>query len=369
MTSYEQHNNTMIKPIFEYFPELESKVPCFSFADLPSPIEALALDNRSNTKIRNLWIKRDDLSHSEYGGNKVRKLEFILPKASSQNKRTILSFGAIGSNHGVATALFANKFKIRTKMLLFKQEITPVVLNNLRLMKSLGVEIEYRESILNTAVHFYLQSALSRKKTYSLFAGGSNIEGCIGFINAALELKQQIAKQCCPEPDFLYCPVGSSATVAGLTLGCALADLKTQVIGVRVAPSHLGPIPSCTPNTVKALMLKTYKHLQLFSRAIHLNKLPTINLNDQYYGDGYGMSTKAGDQAIRTFADKNIQLESTYTAKAAAACLHHASKKQDKRFLYWHTFNSRDTTHLLKANIDSQLPPELQRLITQANRS
>jgi 1-aminocyclopropane-1-carboxylate deaminase/D-cysteine desulfhydrase-like pyridoxal-dependent ACC family enzyme len=367
MTNSEQYNNTMIKPIFEYFPELESQLPCFSFADLPSPVENITLESHSKTKLRNLWIKRDDLSHCEYGGNKVRKLEFILAKASALNKQGILSFGAIGSNHGVATALFANKFKLKTKMLLFKQNITPVVLNNLRLMKSLGVEIEYREGIFDTAAHFYLQSILSSKQTYSLFAGGSNIEGCIGFINAAFELKQQVVTQQCPEPDYLYCPVGSSSTAAGLTLGCALAGLKTRVIGIRVAPSHLGLIPSCTQNTVRALMLKTYKHLRHLTPAIHLTKLPAINLNNQYYGSGYGESTDAGDQAIHTFASHGIQLESTYTAKAAAACLHHANKEQDKTFLYWHTFNSRDTSHLLKENIDTLLPPALQKLVAQTS--
>ncbi|KZY31366.1 MULTISPECIES: 1-aminocyclopropane-1-carboxylate deaminase/D-cysteine desulfhydrase [unclassified Oleiphilus] len=348
----------MNKAIFEHFPELKSACPCLNFADLPAPI------TKFGGPPSNIWIKRDDLSHSEYGGNKVRKLEFILADALEANKKRILTFGAIGSNHGVATTYFGSKYKLSTNIILFDQAISDTVLNNLRLMWELGAKLDYRKTIAKTAFHFYQRSLFEKRQTYSLFAGGSNVVGCLGFVNAAFELKMQIDAQLIPEPDYLYCPVGSSATLAGLTLGCNLLGLKTKVIGVRVAPSHLGPIETCTDKTIAKLMMRTANYLKHRSDKLEIKKAPQIHLNNYFFGDGYGLSTTASKAALKLFAAHHINLESTYTAKTAAAVLSHAQAEKDKTFVYWHTFNSRDTNLLPASSKTYALPQELKALLT-----
>ena len=100
-----------------------------------------------------------------------------------------------------------------------------------------GADLVYCGSLASTIAHYYLSVARLNRDNYFLFAGGSNIAGTLGFVNAAMELKQQIDKGELPEPDIIICPVGSSATLAGLTIGCQLAGMSTMVKGIRVAPA------------------------------------------------------------------------------------------------------------------------------------
>ena len=188
--------------------------------------------------------------------------------------------------------------------------------------------------------------------------------GCLSFVNAAFELKQQIENGQVPEPDHIICPVGSSGTLAGLALGCQLAGLKSKVIGIRVAPSHLGIIPICTTETVTSLMNKTYTHLRSLDKSILKISLNKIHLDDDYYGEGYGFSTKEGDQAITAFEKRGIKLESTYTAKAAAAAIKQCSEKPYESVLYWHTFNSSELDSGLSDGELASMPENLREIIS-----
>ena len=140
-------------------------------------------------------------------------------------------------------------------------------------------------------------------------------------------------------------PVGSSATLAGLSIGAALAGVESDIIGIRVAPSPLGIIPPCTPATVNQLIRQT--SAALTKAGLSLPTIPTAKLIDSYYGDGYGVATKAGSSATEKFAECGITLDQTYTAKAAAAFLD-AGRQSTEVQLYWHTFNSRPVDWLLE---------------------
>lgn len=352
----------MTRPIFEFYKDLDKKLPIVNLADLPTPVETFNNNASSSDKLNNLWIKRDDLTNATYGGNKVRKLEFILADAKKKNKDTITTFGATGTNHGVATAIFSSKLGLKTKVYLFDQPVTDTVKNNLKLMVKNKAQLMHKGSLLNTALAYYV-SHLCSGKQYHLPPGGSNVMGCLSFVNAAFELKQQIEQGLLPEPDHIICPVGSSGTLAGLALGCQLAGLKTKVLGIRVAPSHLGIIPICTTETVTSLMDKTYDHLRSLDKTILKIQLNKIYLDDNYYGDGYGFSTEKGDQAIQEFEKRGIKLESTYTAKAAAAAIELCSEKPQESVLYWHTFNSAELDNNLSNKELSSLPNSLRKII------
>lgn len=354
-----QNTGTMEKSLFAAFPTLGKRLDCLSIAELPTPVESLP-------GVRpNLWIKRDDKTHPLYGGNKVRKLEFILAEVKKSAKEQVVTFGATGTNHGVATALFCQQQNIACEILLFDQPITRTVQQNLRLMQRFGAHLVHKGSLLRTVLAFYVSARLRHPTAYFLFAGGSNLAGCIGFVNAAFELKDQIQRRLLPEPDVIICPVGSSATVAGLTLGCHLAGLNSRVVGVRVAPSHLGIIPACTSRTVTRLMEQTYRHLQKLDTAIPFTALPEIDLLDRYYGHGYGQATAEGKTATAAFEQAGIALEATYTAKAAAAALDACDADPSQQVLYWHTFNSADMSCWASGADNKQLPKELQRLVNE----
>ncbi len=323
---------TNIRPIFEAYPQLTASIPWRPLADLPTPVEAL-------TGIGgNAWIKRDDISHAVYGGNKIRKLEFILAEVIAQGKEHVVTFGATGTNHGVATAMLCQRLGLRCTVLLFDQPDSNTVRDNLLRMKNFGAELKFCGSLANTVLRFYGHPLRFSRKHYFLFAGGSNIAGTIGFINAAFELRQQIELGQCPMPAKIVVPVGSAATLAGLTIGAALAGLNTEVVGVRVAPSHLGVIPTCTVGTVHQLMKRTCKQLERCGLLLPAIEAPI--LIDSYYGEGYGVRSEAGDKATASFAACGIMLDQTYTAKAAAAYLDSLEASAEVQ-LYWHTYNSR----------------------------
>lgn len=336
--------------LVERYPQL-GRVPHLDLAALPTPVEALpGLGHKA-------WIKRDDLTHAEYGGNKIRKLEFILAEARAQGCNHIITFGAIGTNHGVATAMLCHKLGLRCTVLLFDQPLTETVKKNLRTMAAYGAELDYRGSLFRTVLGYYLHPARLKRQSYFLFAGGSNTAGTFGFVNAALELQQQIERGECPRPGKIYLPVGSSASLAGLTLGVQLAGLDCEVVGIRVAPSHVGPFAACTTETVNKLMQQTARHLRRLD--VEVPALPSPLLLDQYYGEGYGVMTEGGREAMAVFAAQGIALEQTYTAKAAAAYLQ-AVEHGSEPVMFWNTFNSRPPL----AELGSvELPETLQQLL------
>lgn len=351
----------MSRPLFDCYPTLEKNVPWIKLANLPTPVEALDFHDSVSSRAHNLWIKRDDKTSDLYGGNKVRKLEFVLAQAMRQGKKELMTFGAIGTNHGVATALFCQQQGLKCKILLFDQPVTEAVQHNMKLMQQFGAQLEYGGTMFRTVLRFYWDRLLHHKTAYYLVAGGSNVAGCIGFVNAAFELKQQIEQGLAPEPNLIYCPVGSNSTAAGLALGCQLAGLKSRVVGVRVAPSHLGIFPACTTGTVHSLMARTYDFLKQQDGTMPDIDLPDISLEEGFYGDGYGHPLKAGQEATEVFGRRGIKLEPTYTAKAAAAVLQQCTTHSEKSVLYWHTYNSADMGKFL-ANADiNTIPVELRR--------
>jgi D-cysteine desulfhydrase len=324
-------------PIFQQFHDLAPGFPYLPLADLPTPVV-------HHPGIReNLWVKHDDVSSSLYGGNKVRKLEFILPQAQKAGKSHIITFGGTGTNHGLATALFCRELGMRCTVLLFEQPDSDISIINYHALKKTGARLIHCGSVFRTALSFYLSQRLLHPNAYFLFAGGSNVEGCVAFVNAALELKQQYDNAQLTYPDVIFCATGSTGTCAGLTLGCHLAGLPTRVIGVRVADSHLGPIATCTTGTITSLMKKTLAKLRRYQRDIAPG-LPQAHLLDDYFGTAYGAATEAGNTATTIFANQRIKLEPTYTAKAAAAALDYCDRHSEETVLYWHTFNSVEIT-------------------------
>lgn len=327
----------MSRPLLCHYKALETGIPYVPLVDAPTPVEPFNGGGINTPALEGLWIKRDDKTSAVYAGNKIRKLEFIL--AEAKRRYQIVTIGAIGTNHGVATAVFARLHGLKSRILLFDQPVTNGVIHNLKLMKAHGAELEYRGGMISAMLYYYF-SRLVHRRSYFLPPGGSNIAGSLGFVNAAFELKQQIEQGEMPEPDRIICPVSSGGTLAGLTLGCQLAGLQCKVQGVRVIPSHWGIIPVCTDTTVARLMQQVYRYLRGKSDEVPLVQLREIDLLGDYCGEGYGYATDEGDCATGILRERGIVLEPTYTAKAAAAALQACRDNPHETILYWHTFNS-----------------------------
>ena len=184
---------------------------------------------------------------------------------------------------------------------------------------------------------------------YYLYPGGSNTLGTLGYVNAVFELKMQIESGLIPKPDIIFCPLGSNGTMAGLILGCALSKLDSKVIGVRVTFSKLGIFQACTSNTVMKLAKETYQLLKKHHRDLPDVDMQKPTIEGRYLGDGYGCKTEQCINAIEMLkTNEDIQLDATYTSKTFSAVSDFCSNPENKlkTILYWHTYNSADTSCL-----------------------
>jgi len=346
--------------LFETYPALEKHLPWMLLGKWPTPVQKLDKLGKA-VGHENLWIKRDDLSSDFYGGNKVRKLEFMLAEARRKGVKWAITFGGIGTNHGLATTAHASRLGIRTALILIKQPLTAHVQENLLLDRYFGAEIHYAP---NMAVGL-LQTAgvyLRRLKVYFIPPGGSSTLGSIGYVNAALELKKQVEAGLLPEPEHIYCALGSKGTMAGLMLGTRLAGMKTRVTGVRVASEWVTKSESIVhlANNMAALLRKYDKDVPKIKFT-----LDDVHVNHDFFGGLYGSVTEQGRQAIELMQKtEGIRLEDVYTGKTMAALLDFIARNPELRstpILYWHTYNGADLGRLLVENHDfTALPRELQ---------
>lgn len=353
-------------PLFDHYPEIEQVLSPQSFACLPTPVKAIPelefLDQGHRA-----WIKQDDLTHPQYGGNKIRKLDFVLAEIKAKKKQHVITFGATGTNAGVATAMMCHRNRLKCTVYLFEQPLTQTVKDNLALMQAYGAELIYCGSLLKTVLSYYTSRYRFNSKSYFLWAGCSNPVATFAYINAAFELKQQIDAGELPEPEHIFVPVGSCSTLAGLTLGTQLTGLKTKVMGIRVAPSHLGPFPACTEGEVNKVINQAVKQMKSWGiKGIH--QIPQCHFSNDFYGEGYGVASTESEAAKKAFEQAGIKLENTYSAKAAAAFLQQLEIDNKKPQLFWQTFNSVESTTSLKSvatNSHQELSPALQNYLMQ----
>lgn len=342
--------------LFSRFEGLDGKIAWTPLANLPTPV--LRLDNVSAQAGAEIWIKRDDLTSHVYGGNKVRKLEFVLGDALLRKKKTLVTMGGLGSNHGLATAIFGDQLGFDVVLKLMAQPINEYVLKNLRLFAAFRAQIDYCPTMARLAWEYFIIARLRYKSAYFVPAGGSSPLGVLGYVNAGLEIAKAINNKEMPLPEKIFVAAGTCGTMAGLALGLALAEISTTVVGVKVAPASVA-------NEKKAVRLaeKTLDLLRGHDPAIPKITLgpDLIYMDTTYFGKGYGHETKKGKKAISIIKEsEGLDLEPTYTGKAFAAVLDHA-KFTKGPVLFINTFNSVDFSDKAQAVDIKSLPEDVSR--------
>ena len=331
--------------LFKYYPLLGDKLPYVSLGELPTPVEKLHRLGE-DIGINHLYIKRDDLSGKVYGGNKTRKLEFLLSNALHAKVKEVLTFGCAGSNHCLATAIYAQQVGLKSISMLMPQPNAHYVRRNLLMSHHCGAELHLHRSRLFVALGTIYQLLRHRLK-YRRFPqliplGGSAPLGVIGFINAAFELKEQIMKGEMPEPNRIYVALGTTGTAVGLMLGLKAANLKSRVISVRVIDKNFANV-----RKMVKLFHKTNSFLHSLDPSFPKLEFSgkDIDIRHDFFGQQYALFTNEGMEAV-TCIEKNegIKLDGTYTGKAFAALIDDVKKQdlRDKVLLFWHTYNSRD---------------------------
>ncbi len=351
--------NTAQPALFDRFPDLVGKIAWVRLETSPSPVQRLEHLGHDS-----LWIKREDIVSPVYGGNKVRKLEFVLADAIEKQRDRVVTMGALGTNHGLATAIYCLRMGLSCTLLLFDQTVTSYMRRNLLLSHKYGAELVYSRNLVRMVVDYYLKTRFKYPKAYYLYAGGSTPLGTLGAASGAIELAAQIEEGSCPAPDYVICPTASNGTMSGLILGFMLAGLETRVIGVQVGVSRVGPIPIVSPETIMKNVKSAYRILARRSSSIPELKIERPLLSTIYCGDGYACPTPEGNRAIATFREREgISLDPTYTGKTCAALLDFIKdpSHRDETILYWHTYNSIDFAQEAQEVDYRALPPEFHR--------
>jgi D-cysteine desulfhydrase len=269
-----------------------------------------------------LWVKEDGaFGAGGWGGNKVRKLEWLIPDTRRRGRRSILTFGGLGTNWGLATALYAREHGLATALALVDQPLDDHVRAQLARLDASGARI-YRTHTKGRTVAalpwLLARNSRAGRPPYLLPAGGSSPVGALGYVEAALEIAAQVEDGSLPEPAHVVVPVGTGGTAAGLALGFQLAGLRTRVLGVVVNDQLRLDAP-----VLARLARRTAKLLE--RRGARLGDLrlgpDLLDLTRDQIGAGYGHRTDAATRAAARAAEEGLPLDPVYTAKAMAGLL------------------------------------------------
>jgi len=355
-------------PLFKKLPGL-ANIPRVEILSQYTDVMPLKnIENELNQKLyqqktqylsNRLWIKRDDRSSAVLGGNKARKLEFILGQMKLDGAKKIITAGMWGSNHALATSLACKQHGLTPILHLGPQPVTENVKKKLLSFYALGAKMVYHKNQISMGmgiVESYFKSLL-RKDTFYIPPGGSSPTGTLGYVNAFLELVEQVGVE--NLPDRIYVPMGTAGTSAGLLLGSCLAGTldKTTIVAVGIADSVLS-----NESTIWRLARKTYHMISHHLSKEERKQLPHcsftqhrqgLNYRSEYSKPGYGAATPEVFEAIKMMKDKEgITLEQTYSGKAFRALLDDTQADFEKglpakKSLFWLTYNSHPLDEII----------------------
>lgn len=316
------------------------QIPRLILAHLPTPLEhARRLSAELGIE---LMIKRDDCTGLAGGGNKARKLEYLLADAKQLGADTLVTIGGLQSNHARQTAAAAARFGFGCELVLQDVAGTPdndyATNGNMLLNRVLGAGIhqvpltgdcqQYAATLLAT-----LQQ--QGKQPYLIPVGGSNATGSLGYVRCALELAEQL-RQLGKLPQQIILATGSAGTQAGLLAGLMLAGLDIPVLGITVSR------PAAQQQQLVLQLLQQVLPLLGLDPALAQGK---VHANGDYYGAGYGITTAATLSAMQqTARAEGILLDPVYTGKAMAGLIDLCQRgiiAQGSSLLFLHTGGSQ----------------------------
>jgi D-cysteine desulfhydrase family pyridoxal phosphate-dependent enzyme len=287
-----------------------------------------------------ILIKRDDLTSLGLGGNKARKLEFLIADARQSNATTLITTGAVQSNHARMTAAAAAVAGMRCVLVLTTTTDQPPLAGNLLLDRLYGAEIRFVPSIdpmlavgkdEEVVAAVVEEERAAGRAAYVIPVGGSSGVGVLGYVGGTAELVDQL-RDGGIAPSRLYYASGSRGTQAGLTLGAKLCEARYRVYGVAVSAGEPEKI-----ERAKRIANEAATRLQLPERLDRED----LFTDQGFIGEGYGIPTREGLEAIALFARyEAIVLDPCYTSKGAAAMIAHVRSgevRPDETIVFLHT--------------------------------
>jgi L-cysteate sulfo-lyase len=310
---------------------LTDKLTRVPIAHLPTPLEPLP---RLTAQLGGpeLWIKRDDQTGLATGGNKTRKLEFLVADALAQEADTLITCGAAQSNHARQTAAAAAKFGLAGTLVLRGEE-PPQTRGNLLLDRLLGAEIVWagEQPLLEKMAQAAEELQAAGRRPYVVTYGGSDPTGASGYAAAMEELLAQCAERDL-HFDHIVLPTSSGGTQAGTVVGARALEYTGRILGISVDPQA-----DALRRNLAKLATDTAAHLGL-----ELAFAPEdFAVDDGYLGGGYGVVGDLEREAIHTMASaEGVLLDPVYTGRAFGGLLDRIRRgdfRPDERVLFWHT--------------------------------
>jgi D-cysteine desulfhydrase family pyridoxal phosphate-dependent enzyme len=310
-------------------------LPIIDFSILPTPLSHLS--NISTNLRINIFCKRDDLTGFGFGGNKTRKLDYIIKVAIDSGADSIVTFGSNQSNWCRMTSAAARACGLDVFLILAGGQPAKTT-GNLILNELVGASIEYadteeEEVLLKTCMEKMESLRLKGKRPFFIPVGGSTPIGCTGYIRAMKEIVED-EEQMSTKFSRIFVASGSAGTQAGLIAGKIISGWKGEIVGFSVSRGemeHTAKVLSLTKDTL------LHHNIEFDIESV----AESVIVDDNYLGEGYRRRSEGCLEAIRLFASsEGIFLDEVYTGKAAAGVIDYARKgrfSNDENILFIHT--------------------------------
>ena len=310
--------------------ELFTNIPRFRLVNLNTPVERLDRLRQAIPGAPELWIKRDDLTGYFGGGNKLRKLEYVVADALARGATTIVTTGSITSNLARTTALIARRLGLKCELILSGGD-PQAAHANWRIAELLGVKIHAVAASKDRASRMQ-EIADSLERVYVVPLGASNEVGSFGMVAAFEELgiqQLEIGEQF----DTIVFATSSGGTQAGLEVGKRLFHYTNlQLLGISADDPA---------DTIRESVLQAVGPMLSLLDQPGFSPDDELHIDANFIGAGYAIPTVESLEAAQLFAEtEGILLDPVYTAKAAAGLIAYCRSgrfKPNERVLFWHT--------------------------------
>ena len=322
-------------PVIELAPGL-GELPFLPLAVRPTPLVSLAELAPEHPAAARVWFKRDDVVSPHYGGNKVRRWEWLFAQARARGKDSILSIGGTGSTQLTSLMIHGRRVGLTVSGIMFDQIETPFVAEAQELDQLAGGVLLHEGSYPRTAWRTVRELVSERRKrTLFIMPGASTPLANVSYVDAMLELGAQVQAGLAPRPDRIVVASGSGGTAVGLAIGVALLGWSTRVTAVRIAD-----LPVSNRVTLGAAGRLTIRLLERHGLRASVGR-EALEIAHRSVGRGAGFPTPEAEAGALTYGRWfGAPGEITYSGKAIAGLLRLAEEHPTETILSWNTLST-----------------------------